>query len=239
MPAGHVAALHRWPVKSMAGERVGALAVDGFGVAGDRSVGVFEMFGGAPRRVSAVPVPRLLAWGAAYPDDPGPIDRGAPPRPVITAPDGTPRDWEDPQLTPALAADVGRALTLAWDSRGQPDIAGTVHVTVEASLRDLTASLGAPVDLRRFRSNIHLELDAEPWAELDWVGRRLRVGDAVLEVVEACERCAMPTRDPDTQAKWPRLLRLLAAERATLFGLIARASAAAVVREGDAADLLP
>ena len=61
----------------------------------------------------------------------------------------------------------------------------------------------------------------------------------MLEVVEACERCAMPTRDPDTQAKWPRLLRLLAAERATLFGLIARASAAAVVREGDAADLLP
>ena len=238
MPAGHVAALRRWPVKSMAGERVGALAIDGFGVAGDRAVGVFEVFQGAQRRVSAVPVPRLLAWSAAYPDHAGPIDRDAPPRPVITAPDGTARDWEDPELVPALAGDVGRALTLAWDPRGQPDIPATVHVTVEASLRDLGASLGTPVDLRRFRSSIHLELDAEPWAELGWIGRRLRVGEAVLEVVEGCERCAMPTRDPDTQAKWPQLLRFLAAERDTLFGLLLRPVTPAVVREGDRAELL-
>jgi uncharacterized protein YcbX len=238
MPAGRVATLRRWPVKSMAGERVGALAVDGFGVAGDRAVGAFEVFQGTRRRVSAVPVPRLLAWSAAYPDDPGPIDRDAPPRPIITAPDGTPRDWEDPELAEALAADVGRALSLAWDPCGQPDIEATVHVTVEASLRDLGATLGAPVDLRRFRSSIHLELDAEPWAELDWIGRRLRVGDAILEVVEGCERCAMPTRDPDTQAKWPQLLRLLAAERATLFGLLLRTVEPAIVREGDSAELL-
>ena len=113
-----------------------------------------------------------------------------------------------------------------------------MHVTVEASLRALGDELGAPVDVRRFRSNIHLELDAEPWAELDWIGRRLRVGDAELEVVEGCERCAIPTRDPQTQDKWPQLLRLLAAEHATLFGLIARASGPAVVRDGDAAVLL-
>jgi uncharacterized protein YcbX len=92
--------------------------------------------------------------------------------------------------------------------------------------------------VRRFRSNIHLELDAEPWAELDWIGRRLRVGAAELEIVEACERCAIPTRDPRTQDRWPQLLRLLAAEHATLFGLIAHARAPAVVREGDSAELL-
>jgi uncharacterized protein YcbX len=237
MPAGHVAVLHRWPVKSMAGERVRTLSLDGFGATGDRTHAVFDIFKGAPRRVNAELLPRLLAWSAAYPDS-GPVDRDSPPQPVITAPGGASLGWEDPALAPALAADLGRPVTLAREPRGQQDRPATVHVTVEASLAALGVSLGAVVDVRRFRSNIHLELDAEPWAELDWIGRRLRIGDAELEVVEGCERCAIPTRDPQTQDKWPQLLRLLAVERALLFGLIARTLEPAVVREGDAAELL-
>lgn len=238
MPAGRVAALRRWPVKSMAGERVGALALDGLGATGDRTHAVFDVFKGAPRRVNAELLPRLLAWSAAYPH-PGPILRDSPPEPVITAPDGAARGWSDPELGAALAADLGRPVTLAREPRGQQDRPATVHVTVDASLAALGSSLGAAVDVRRFRSNIHVELDAEPWAELGWIGRRLRVGDAELEIVEACERCAIPTRDPRTQDRWPQLLRVLAAERATLFGLIARTVAPAVVRDGDRAELLP
>jgi hypothetical protein len=239
MPAGRVASLHRWPVKSMAGEQLAALALDGFGATGDRTHGVFDVFKGAPRRVNAELLPRLLAWSAAYPGTGGDeLERESTPQPLVTAPDGSARVWDDPALAQALADDLGRAVTLARETRGQQDRPTTVHVTVEASLRALGESLGAAVDLRRFRPNIHLELDAEPWAEHDWIGRRLRVGDAELEIVEGCERCAIPTRDPETQAKWPQLLRLLAAERATTFGLIARALAPAVVREGDHATLL-
>jgi uncharacterized protein YcbX len=237
MPSGRVVLLHRWPVKSMAGERVSALALDDFGATGDRTHAVFDVFKGAPRRVNAEVLPRLLAWGAAYPDA-DPVDREAPPQPLVTAPDGTARAWDDPELPGALAADLGRAVTLARQPRGQQDRPTTVHVTVEASLRALGESLGAAVDVRRFRSNIHHELDAQPWAELDWSGRRLSIGDAEVEVVEPCERCAIPTRDPRTQDKWPELLRLLAAERATSFGLIVRALGPAVVRDGDRAALL-
>lgn len=237
MPSGRVVSLHRWPVKSMAGEQVGALALDGFGATGDRTHAVFDVFKGAPRRVNAAVLPRLLAWRAAYPGA-DPVDREAPPQPLLTAPDGAARTWDDPELPEALAADLGRPLTLARAPRGQQDRPTTVHVTIEASLRALGASLGATVDVRRFRSNIHLDLDAEPWAELDWCGRRLRIGDAEVEVVESCERCAIPTRDPRTQDKWPELLRLLAAERATNFGLIVRALGPAVVRDGDHAALL-
>jgi uncharacterized protein YcbX len=239
MTKGRVIALHRWPVKSMAGERVSALALDGFGAAGDRTHALFDEFKGAPRRVNAEVLPRLLAWAAAYPDDAGrPVDRDAPPQPVLTAPDGATLRWDDPGLAQALADDLGRPLTLAREPRGQQDRPTTVHVTVEASLRALAEELGAPVDVRRFRSTIHLDLDAEPWAELDWIGRRLRVGEAELEIVEACERCAIPTRDPQTQDKWPELLRHLARERATMFGLIARAAGPAVVRDGDRAAVL-
>jgi uncharacterized protein YcbX len=239
MSAGRVASLQRWPVKSMAGERLDALAVDGWGVTGDRTHALFDVFKGAPRRVNAEVLPRLLAWAAAYPAAAGDaVTREAPPQPVLTAPDGTARAGDDPQLPAALADDLGRPVTLAREPRGQQDRPGTVHVTVEASLRALGEALGASVELARFRSNIHLELDAEPYAEERWVGRRLRIGDAELEIVEGCERCSIPTRDPRTQEKWPQLLRLLAAERATTFGLIVRPLAPAVVRRGDAAELL-
>jgi uncharacterized protein YcbX len=236
MTAGRVASLQRWPVKSMAGERLDALSLDRWGATGDRTHAVFDVFKGAPRRVNAEVLPRLLAWAAAYPSVA--VAREAPPQPVVTAPDGTARTWEDPELAAALAADLGRPVTLEREPRGQQDRPATVHVTVEASLRALAATLGAPVDVLRFRSNIHLDLDAEPYAEVRWLGRRLRIGDAELEVVEACERCSIPTRDPRTQEKWPQLLRLLAAERATTFGLIARPLGQAIVRRGDAAELL-
>jgi uncharacterized protein YcbX len=236
MTDGHVASLRRWPVKSMAGEELDALALDRWGATGDRAHAVFAVLKGAPRRVNAEAMPRLLAWAAAYPA--GSVEREAPPQPLVTAPDGTSRAWEDPELPAALAADLGREVTLRREPRGQQDRPATVHVTVEASLRALGETLGAPVDLARFRSNIHLDLDAEPYAEERWLGRRLRIGDADLEIVEGCERCAIPTRDPQTQEKWPQLLRFLAAERATTFGLIARPLGDAIVRRGDTARLL-
>jgi MOSC domain-containing protein len=236
MTAGRVASLQRWPVKSMAGERLDALSLDRWGATGDRTHAVFDVFKGARRRVNAEVVPRLLAWAAAYPT--AAVARESPPQPVVTAPDGTARTWDDPELPAALAADLGRPVTLEREPRGQQDRPATVHVTVEASLRALGETLGAPVDLARFRSNIHLDLDDEPYAEQRWLGRRLRIGDAELEIVEGCERCSIPTRDPRTQEGWPQLLRLLAAEQATTFGLIARALAPAIVRRDDAAALL-
>jgi uncharacterized protein YcbX len=236
MTTGRVASLQRWPVKSMAGERLDALSLDRWGVTGDRTHAVFDVFKGATRRVNAEGLPRLLAWAAAYPT--AAVGREEPPQAVVTAPDGSARTWDDPELPAALAADLGRPLTLAREPRGQQDRPGTVHVTIEASLRALGQALGAPIDVARFRPNIHLDLDAEPYAEERWLGRRLRIGDAELEIVEGCERCSIPTRDPRTQEKWPQLLRLLAAERATTFGLIARPLAPAVVRCGDAAELL-
>jgi uncharacterized protein len=239
MAAGRVLSLHRWPVKSMAGERVDVLSLDRWGAAGDRTHAVFDVFKGAPRRVNAGVAPRLLAWAAAYRTAADvALARDAPPQPVVTAPDGTARCWDDPELPAALGADLGRPVTLACEPRGQQDRPATVHVTIQASLRALGESFGAPVDLCRFRSNIHLDLDAEPYAEERWVGRRLQVGGVELEILEGCERCVIPTRDPRTLERWPQLLRLLAAEHATTFGLIARAVRPAVVRCGDRAELL-
>ena len=239
MASGSVTALQRWPVKSMAGESLGALSVDRLGAVGDRTYALFDVFKGAARRINAETVPRLLAWSAAYPDaDDVAPQRATQPHPMVTSPDGSVRRWDDPGLPAALADDLGREVTLVCEPRGQQDRSTTLHVTVGASLRAVADALGEAVDARRFRSNLHLELDAEPYAEESWLGRRLCVGDAELEIVEGCMRCAIPTRDPDTQQKWPGLLRWLAAERATTFGVIVRAAAPALVRCGDAVRLV-
>ncbi len=45
-------------------------------------------------------------------------------------------------------------------------------------------------------------LTAPDGADHAWEGARMRVGDLELELLHPCVRCAIPTRDPDTQVKW-------------------------------------
>src|SRR3954454_17128911 len=237
MPAAArtLASLHRWPVKSMAGEEVDALRLDARGAGGDRAQSLFDVFGRERRRLTVRQLPRMLSWAAAYPDAPGArLDPNAPPLPIVTAPDGRAFAWDDPALATALRDDLGRDVTLERDLALMPDLPDSLLVTVEASRAGLEAELGRPIDLRRFRPNLHLRLDAPAFAEEGWAGRRLHVGDAELELLHPCERCAIPTRDPETTQKWPELLRWLAAEHDTLFGINARALRPATVRVGDA-----
>ena len=232
--AGTVISLHRWPVKSLGGEPADALRIDGRGAGGDRAQALHGIFGGKRRPLTVRQVPRMLAWAAAYPQAPGEaLDPDAPPLPVLTGPDGRTWDWDDPGLPGALRDDLNRPVDLVRDLALMPDLPDSLLLTVEASRAALETELGAPVDLRRFRTNLHLELDAPAFAEAGWEGRRVRVGEAELELLHPCERCAIPTRDPDTSEKWPELLRRLAREHDTVFGINARAVHPATVRVGD------
>jgi uncharacterized protein YcbX len=238
MAAGAVIALNRWPVKSMAGEPVDALRVDGRGAGGDRTHALVDEFKGAPRRMTARETPRLLAWTARYPDAPhDQLDPDDPPLPVLTAPGGTELRWDDPALPGVLAEDLGRAVALRRHLGGQQDRPRTVLVTTEATRLAVQEALG-PLDLRRFRTNIHVDLDAAAFAEEGWEGRRLTVGEAEFELLDPCERCVVPTRDPDTREKWADLLRWLTREHRGRFGINARPLGPATVRVGDGAQVI-
>jgi uncharacterized protein YcbX len=221
MPSGRVLELWRWPVKSMAGERLGGLALDARGVKGDRAHAVLREHKGRIVPLTAREAPRLLAWHAGY--DGYAANGHEPPMARLTAPDGRRFGWEEAALPRALADDLGRPVQLQRDLGGIQDLRNSVLVTFEASRAALARELEMEIDLRRFRPNLHLALDAAAWAEEDWTGRTLRFsGGLALELLHPCERCAIPTRDPDTQAKWPDLLRHLDARHATLFGINAR-----------------
>jgi uncharacterized protein YcbX len=234
---GRVASLHRWPVKSMAGEPVDALWVGPRGAAGDRAHALLGGRGRGPaRRLTAAVVPRLLAWTATYEVPGAELEPDAVPEPIVLAPDGRCYRWGDAELPDALEADVGCSVTR---SRGaHVDRRDTLHVTVEATRRAAEEAVGQPLDLRRFRSNLHLELELEPFAEERWAGRILRVGEAELRLLEPCERCVVPTRDPETAKRLPELLRWLAREHATWFGTIARAGGPARVRVGEPVEIV-
>jgi uncharacterized protein YcbX len=69
-----------------------------------------------------------------------------------------------------------------------------VLITSMPSLFSLNAELQHPVEMRRFRPNIVIDGDFEPWTEDSW--RLIRIGSTVLRIVKPCARCVMVTQDP-------------------------------------------
>lgn len=228
-------------MKSLGGESLTATRLDGRGFAGDRADACFELRedGVTLRRLTARQAPRMLLWSATYPSLPDDaLNPSTPPPCGVTSPLGRFFSSDDPALAEALGADLGRTVELRRDLAGQQDLPGSVLVTTEASRRALEAELGEPVDIARFRSNIHLDLDLEPFAEPQLEGACLRVGETELELLHPCERCVIPTRHPETSRKWPELLRHIFREHGGLFGINARASGPGRVAVGDPAEVL-
>lgn len=237
MPAGTVASLHRWPVKSLAGEDADALNLDPRGVAGDRAHALYDTFKGEPRQLTVRQAPGMLRWRAAYDGLPGDAVRpGAVPLPLVTGPGGETWEWDDPALPGALSDDLGRVVTLRRDEALMQDLGDSILVTTQATLDAASAEIGL-LDLRRFRTNVHVAMDAEAYAEESWEGRTLKVGDATLELLHPCVRCVIPTRDPGTTAKDPNILKWLTRHHGGLFGINARMRGSGRVAVGDAVEL--
>lgn len=101
----------------------------------------------------------------------------------------------------ALSAYAGEPLRLLWSETGAADRGargGGVSLISRGSLERLRTELGAgePVDGRRFR--MLFEIDGVPaHAEDDWIGGRIGVGEAEIDVGGDVGRCVITTLDPD------------------------------------------
>jgi uncharacterized protein len=73
----------------------------------------------------------------------------------------------------------------------------SISVLSRASLAALGDRLGLPLAMERFRGNVWLD-GLAPFAELDLVGRDIRLGAARLRVRERITRCKATTVDPAT-----------------------------------------
>lgn len=94
-------------------------------------------------------------------------------------------------------------------------------VTTMSSLRDLNQRLDNPVTMERFRPNLVIEGDLEPWSEDKW--QQFRIGDFTFRSTKPCGRCQVVTIDPATANRGAEPLKTLAGFRQKghniLFGL--------------------
>lgn len=97
-----------------------------------------------------------------------------------------------PQLAPLRLIGNVNLQTRYTDGDAAP-----VSFAGAATFDDLSARLGLSVDYRRFRLNLILS-GIEPWAELKWSGKKLRIGQCVLEVKKPLGRCANIDVHPET-----------------------------------------
>jgi uncharacterized protein len=205
----HVAELWRYPVKSLAGERLEQAEIRPDGMVGDRLVQVYDARGHV---VTARKHPDLLGH------------RGT------LGPDGEPRidgwPWASPEAAAAIAQAVGwKARLERFTGEERFDILPLLVATDGA-----IAALG--VDGRRLRPNIVVG-GVDGLGEREWPGRRLRIGEVEIAVAQLRARCVMTTYDPDTQVQDPGVLRRIVREFGGTMALDCAVLAGGPVRLGD------
>ena len=218
-PIARVAALWRYPVKSMHGQPLASAALTPHGLAGDRRY-AFESSGAPPGML------RLTGRGRGeilrFRAETNPAGETA-----VLAPDGHLYGIEEAALRDhlTLVFNDTHALTLTESPTPQTDCRPLSFISLE-TVRHLSEQLGQTIDPRRFRANLYLESaqpgGQQPFWEDALVGHLLRIGpEASVRVLERDPRCRFITLDPETAEPLPGLMKLLDRHHQTRAGVYA------------------
>jgi uncharacterized protein YcbX len=201
----HVASIlsiHRYPVKSMAGENVASVTLGRHGIEGDRRYAFLRKGdeSGFPW-LNASKLPEMILY-----------------RPVITGdvvsvetPGGKNFDLKSDELARELSSKHGTDLRIVHLSSGIFDDAA-VSIISTATLKHLETESGVALDIRRFRPNIAIEaVDDTPFGEDAFVGKTLSIGEGPLAPLIAITlrdvRCVMINFDPDSAEANPLIFK--------------------------------
>ncbi len=265
---GHVQSLWRYPVKSMRGEQLPRVFAGFPGIYGDRMYafhddgapagfpfltareqGAMLLFRASFRDPRRSKSPENLAAAEAMSFDLSSV--WADPRELmvdVETSDGARFAIDDPALLERLGDGLGERhrLRLLRSQRALVDCR-PVSIFAQQTAQRLGQDLGEPVDQRRFRANIYLDLDesldpdgsASGFAEDTFVGRRLRLGERVeVAVLERDARCKMITLDPDTAEPNPELMKQVARAHQGKAGVYAAVLVEGTIADGDPVHLL-
>src|SRR5947207_8999100 len=258
---GTVESLWRYPVKSMCGEELGELFASYAGVYGDRlfafessaSPRGFPFFTGREQRQMIRYRARFRNQEkAARPVNLGEAEKLSPNLNPISAdesellvdvetPDGKTFAINDRALIDNLRlnTDGNHELTLLRSDKAITDCRPLSIFAVQTAAK-LGEETGVPVDKRRFRANVYVDLtNADGFGEDQFVGKSLRIGSKVtVAVLQRDARCLMITLDPDTAEKTPAILKAVAQAHEGMAGVYGAVLIEGVIRKGDSVDLI-
>jgi uncharacterized protein YcbX len=205
--------LWRYPVKSLAGERLGAAELTVDGIPGDRIVHVRGPEGVRTSRRQH----RLLGLHGTLGPDGQPLVNGFP--------------WQSAAALASVKEAAGADAWLeAYDGLERFDVLPLLVATDGA-----VAAFGR--DVRRLRPNVLIG-GVEGMAEVTWEGAELHIGGAVIGLVSLRGRCPMTTVDPDTLERDPGVLRDIGRRFGGRLALNAEVRRPGLIRIGDAVTLV-
>ena len=239
-----VAGLWRHPIKAVSREGLEAATLTaGAPLPWDRHWAVThaasQYAGGWAHKMNflrGVTGPGLMAVTAVLDEGAGRVRLSHPERPDLEVAPDRPDDaaalvawlgpiWPADKPAPRGVVSAGVAMT------DVPEPWVAVHGM--ASHRAVAQRLGAPdLSVHRWRGNLWIE-GLAPWEEFDWVGRRFRVGEAVLEGRERITRCKATMANPETGRRDLDTLGALQSWDHQDFGLYAEVVEGGTVRLGD------
>ena len=115
---------------------------------------------------------------------------------------------------------------------------GPISLLNMESLREVEKLASLKLDPRRFRMNLMIE-GLQAWAETLWPGKRLKIGEAVLEVTENTGRCKATHVNPDTGEADVKVLHSLKKHFGhTQLGIYAVVLEGGIINSGDGLSLL-
>ena len=258
---GTVESLWRYPIKSMSGEAMTEAFMGFSGFYGDRC---FAFKNSTARKgfpyLNAMVQHQMLPYRpqfryverAAKPPNfteavniaPGVTPANAEPNDLIldvVTPSGAVVAVDDPALIEMLGEGLRgeNHLTLVRSDRALTDCRPVSLISLQ-TIRQVGEELDIPIDKRRFRANVYLDLASnDGFAEDELVGRRARIGSkAEIAILERDPRCKMISLDPDTGEHNPEVLRKVAQAHAAFAGVYCAVLVEGILTESDSIELL-
>lgn len=203
---GEIAAIWRYPVKSLAPQALEETRIEPDGLPGDRAAAMFVLSGhartGKPYRGKENNLLHTLA------------DAGA---------------------AAQIAGARGVEVSLRHEPGAHYFDAAPVSLIFDRWIAQAERALGERLDPLRWRPNLYARAaEAFSYEEDDLLGCVIEAGSAVLRVSETIKRCVTTTYDVKTGEPWDDVLTWVAQRRGNVMGVYCEVEFAGCVRAGDA-----
>jgi MOSC domain-containing protein len=199
-----VAELWRYPVKSIAGERLPAAEV------GFPWLTIREQ-------------PLMLHYRPTL------LDRSRPDESDLSV--RTPAGAELDVIDPALAAELAPGARPIKLDRGVFDTS-PISLLSRQGVSGIAELAATELDVRRFRPNLVLEADGA-FPEDDWVGATLAIGSARIRVDRRDQRCVVVNVDPASSRRDSSVLQAITRERQACLGVYGTTVRPGAIQPGD------